>query len=115
MKQRWAAEPWKASEGEFFIKGEEGWGSIVNSADWFIAKIEDSLDPEANAGRIVSCVNACRGLDPEALAAALEALEACVAALGSLAGPSADAALREQAGQAAAKGSRALRALKLDP
>lgn len=113
MKQRWAAEPWKASEGEFFIKGEEGWGSIVNSADWFIAKIEDSLDPEANADRIVSCVNACRGLDPASLPAVLDALEGCVALLNALSGSSSDASLRDQAGRAAAKGAEALQTLRL--
>ena len=49
MDKKWAAEPWRAVPERVFIKGEDGWGSIVDAQDWFIAKLEDSLDPEANA------------------------------------------------------------------
>jgi hypothetical protein len=106
LDQNWAVEPWRAVPGQVFIKSEEGWGSIVNAEDWFIAKVEDSLDPEANAERIVACVNALRGLDPAALAEAVAALRACAAALsapgaGALAG----------AGEAGARAAAALAAL----
>jgi hypothetical protein len=74
VKPKWAAEPWKSVEGKLFIKKEEGWGSIVNAQDWFIAKLEDTLDPEANAERIVACVNGCTGLDPAALPEAVAAM-----------------------------------------
>jgi hypothetical protein len=84
LKDKWASEPWKAVEGQVFIKGEEGWGSIVDSQDWFIAKLEDSLDPQANAERIVDCVNALRGLEPKGVAQALQALEECAAVLALL-------------------------------
>jgi len=92
MTNKWAAEPWSAAAGKVFIKGEDGWGSIVDAEDWFIAKLEDSLDPEANAARIVACVNGCKGLEPLALPGAVAALEACVEALQPL---------REQAALAA--------------
>lgn len=77
-------EPWRAVEGEVFIKSEEGWGSIVDAQDWFIAKLEDSSDPAANASRIVACVNALRGLEPSGVAGVVEALEACIQALTAL-------------------------------
>lgn len=104
MDQKWAVEPWRAVPGQVFIKSEEGWGSIVNAEDWFIAKVEDSLDPEANAERIVACVNALRGLDPAALPEAVAALRACVAALSVPAGAAA-------AGETGARAAAALAAL----
>jgi hypothetical protein len=88
MANKWAVEPWSAAEGRLFIKGEDGWGSILDAEDWFIAKLEDSLDPEANAARIVACVNALRGLEPSALPDVLRALEACVETLAPATGPS---------------------------
>ena len=108
MDQEWAREPWKTAEGQFFIKGEDGWGSITDAQDWFIAKLEDSLDPGANAERIVACVNALAGLDPAGVKAAVDALQACrgvLAAATSVPG-AADALAAADAALARVKPSR---------
>jgi hypothetical protein len=97
LANKWAAEPWSAAEGRFFIKSEDGWGSILDAQEWFIAKLEDSLDPAANAARIVACVNALEGLEPSALPQVVEALEACVQALGPLSGQAAAGAAHSRA------------------
>jgi hypothetical protein len=109
LENKWAAEPWSAAEGRVFIKGEDGWGSIVDAQDWFIAKLEDSLDPAANAARIVACVNALAGLDPAAVPLVVEALEACVETLAPLRG---QAALAPRVEAALDRAKAALDALK---
>jgi hypothetical protein len=106
LDKKWAAEPWRAVPERVFIKGEDGWGSIVDAQDWFIAKLEDSLDPEANAQRIVDCVNALRGLDPAAVPAVVAALAECARVLGAAA-----AKPLPGAAEAAAKAQSALAAL----
>ncbi len=111
MPQKWAKEPWKVAEGQFFIKEEEGWGSIQNAADWFIAKLEDSLDPPANAHRIVACVNACTGLEPTGLPEALAALRDAEALLRRLAGAGGPAAA--EAAPLAARLAKAIEGTRL--
>jgi hypothetical protein len=89
---RAAKEPWTSAEGRFFIQEEEGWGSILDSQGWFIAKLEDTLDPAANAARIVDCVNVLQGLDPAGLPGLLSAAESAIAALADPSGSGSKAA-----------------------
>lgn len=114
MAEKWAQEPWKAAEGSLFIKGEEGWGSVVDAHGWFIAKLEDSLDPEANGARIVACVNALAGLDPGAVGEVMAALEACAEVLErEAAGSGGDPARRELLGRTAARARTGILRVKL--
>jgi hypothetical protein len=45
--------------------------------------LDDTARDEANTHRIVACVNACEGINPEAVPDMLEALEACVFAFNA--------------------------------
>jgi hypothetical protein len=62
----WTVDP----EGEYCLCIEGGDGSIVCD----VRKEVDGPLCEANAHRIVACVNACEGLNPEAIADAIGAL-----------------------------------------
>lgn len=41
----------------------------------FVTKVTGVMDTEANASRIVACVNACKGINPEAVPELLAALK----------------------------------------
>jgi hypothetical protein len=66
-KSKHTAEPWQVKPG--FSDGPE----IFSSDDFFIAEAngaQSSLEDQANAKRIVSCVNACAGMEDPANAIA---------------------------------------------
>lgn len=75
---KYTKEPWEYQEGRFnyLEHGYNQKGSIV-AEGWLIATIEgeEILDYEANANRIVACVNGCEGFNPEAVKDMYEALE----------------------------------------
>jgi len=56
-------EPWEYLPDSYNLDGDGEHGSIMSNDDWFIARIENAMNPEANAKRIVSCVNAMAGID----------------------------------------------------
>ena len=71
MKTAHTATPWKVSSG-----------SVNNSRWWDITSTNGLPSPcyigeakEENAKRIVACVNACEGINPEAVPEMLEALQ----------------------------------------
>ena len=73
-----APEPWVISEdsendilSESYGKGN-GWYEVAAP----VSGSGNDDDAQANAERIVACVNACEGIDPEAVPAMLEALKA---------------------------------------
>ena len=69
-------EPWRTEGGdraEVLTKD----GYMIASCEW--AQKEDDI-PDANAERIVDCVNACAGLDPEAVPGLLAVCEVVVEA-----------------------------------
>jgi len=98
MKAEHSKEPWEfRKERDNFLSKPKYliWGAIKRSGFhiariWADVALEDShydITAEANARRIVSCVNACAGIaDPEATVPELvEALESMISMCNSLA------------------------------
>jgi hypothetical protein len=72
-------EPWIVAEmdlpfNRLSIRTSGGYGEIVSFPDW-------GFNTAANADRIVACVNACKGINPEAMPDLLKALQGTLAAL----------------------------------
>ncbi len=77
-------EPWKvdAKVNETYVRGPEN--ELI--ADTHTLPVPERYDEEyANASRIVACVNACEGINPEAVPNMLKALKLASAILGSVA------------------------------
>ena len=72
-------EPWQAHKED-----RSPWVILGLSADKYgghpyIAEMPGGRDSQANARRIVACVNACAGINPEAVPDLMEVLEAGIA------------------------------------
>ena len=74
MTVKHTQEPWAVSENGLDILAESqgaenGWYELAT-----VSGELSTADDAANAERIAACVNACKGIDPEAVPAMLEAL-----------------------------------------
>ncbi len=65
MNTQHTPEPWYYRQGGECVMAPDDWVCIVHNND----------HREANARRIVACVNACKGINPEAVPDLLEALQ----------------------------------------
>ena len=69
-KEPWATEYRKTALGQYSQEVFDSEGQVIASMAWYPVKVSETTtatNREANARRIVACVNACAGIPTEAL------------------------------------------------
>jgi hypothetical protein len=78
MKPKHTPEPWSYDESQedYVLYSDSAWIGKTSLG----YGVTPEGETEANAARIVACVNACEGINPEAIPLMLEALKSVVSA-----------------------------------
>ncbi len=82
-----APEPWESAidgQGRGVVLSRQADHDMIHSKLVAVLATDPGMDPDANAGRIVACVNGCAGITAEALASVFPRLRSHLATIQEL-------------------------------